>query len=92
MKGATGPFGDYISMGLFTMVKVRNDLKSYNEDPGWYQHSPVTVAVKATDADLARDGIEVKAPSGSGGENAPGPTTDRRSGSGSTPRPDDPHK
>jgi manganese oxidase len=58
MKGATGPFGDYISMGgLFTIVKVRDRLKSYDEDPGWYQHPPGTVARKATEADLARDGI-----------------------------------
>ncbi len=44
MKGATGPFGGYISMGgLFTIVKVRDRLKSYDEDPGWYQHAPGTV-------------------------------------------------
>jgi hypothetical protein len=58
MKGAPGPFGDYISMGgLFTVVKVRDQLKSYDEDPGWYQHPPGTVALKASDAELARDGI-----------------------------------
>jgi len=62
MKGAPGPFGDYIAMGgLFTILKVRDGLKSYDEDPGWYQHPPGTVAVKATDAELARDGIEVGA-------------------------------
>ena len=45
MKGATGPFGDYISMGgLFTIIKVRDQLKSYDEDPGWYKHPPGTVA------------------------------------------------
>jgi hypothetical protein len=39
MKGATGPFGDYVSTGgLFTVVKVRDDVNSYDEDPGWYQH------------------------------------------------------
>jgi hypothetical protein len=67
MKGATGPFGDYISMGgLFTIVKVRDELKNYDEDPGWYQHGPGTVALKASDSDLARDGINVKEPTGSG--------------------------
>jgi hypothetical protein len=67
MKGATGPFADYISMGgLFTIVKVRDRLKSYDEDPGWYQHAPGTVALKATDADLARDGINVNEPSTGG--------------------------
>jgi hypothetical protein len=60
MKGATGPFGDYISMGgLFTVLKVRDGLKSYDEDPGWYQHPPGTVALKATDEELRRDGIDV---------------------------------
>jgi len=60
MKGATGSFGDYISMGgLFTLVKVRDQLKSYDEDPGWYKHPAGTVALKASEADLARDGIKV---------------------------------
>jgi manganese oxidase len=61
MKGAPGPFGDYISMGgLFTIVKVRDQLKGYDEDPGWYKHPAGTVAMKASDADLARDGIDLK--------------------------------
>ena len=77
MKGATGPFGDYISMGgLFTIVKVRDDLKSY-EDPGWYQHPTGTVALKASDGDLARDGIDVNE-----GASAPAP---RPGGAGPQP-------
>jgi hypothetical protein len=60
MKGATGQFGDYISMGgLFTVVKVRDQLRNYDEDPGWYKHPPGTVALKASEADLARDGIKI---------------------------------
>jgi FtsP/CotA-like multicopper oxidase with cupredoxin domain len=59
MKGASGPFGDYISMGgLFTILKVRDQLQSYDEDPGWYQHPTGTVAMKATDEELRRDGID----------------------------------
>lgn len=74
MKGATGPFGDYISMGgLFTIVKVRDRLKSYEEDPGWYQHPPGTVALKATDADLVRDGINVNEATAAGRQSAPEP-------------------
>jgi hypothetical protein len=34
-------------------------LKSYDEDPGWYQHPADTVALKASDAELSRDGINV---------------------------------
>src|SRR5499426_1049397 len=61
MKGAPGPFGDYISMGgLFTIMKVRDQLKGYDEDPGWYKHPSGTVAVRTSDAELARDGIDIK--------------------------------
>jgi manganese oxidase len=63
MKGATGPFGDYISMGgLLTILKVRDRLARYDEDPGWYEHPAGTVAMKATDAELVRDGIDVSVP------------------------------
>ena len=62
MKGAPGPFGDYISMGgLFTIIKVRDQLTSYDSDPGWYRHPTGTVAVKASDSELVRDGIVVDA-------------------------------
>lgn len=69
MKGATGPFGDYISMGgMFTVVKVRDRLKSYDEDPGWYDHPPGTVALKASDTDLRRDGIDLNVSAASTGK------------------------
>ena len=43
MVGSDGPF-DYITMGgMFTLLKVRPDLNSY-QDPGWYQHPEGTVA------------------------------------------------
>jgi hypothetical protein len=72
MKGATGPFGDYISMGgLFTLLKVRDDLRGYDEDPGWYTHPPGTVALKASDSDLVRDGIDVNVPSAAGDPGTP---------------------
>jgi FtsP/CotA-like multicopper oxidase with cupredoxin domain len=62
MKGAVGPFGDYISMGgMFTIVKVRDQLASYEQDPGWYQHPLGTVALKANAAELLRDGIDITA-------------------------------
>jgi FtsP/CotA-like multicopper oxidase with cupredoxin domain len=93
MKGATGPFGDYISMGgLFTIVKVRDQLKSYDEDPGWYQHAPGTVALKASDTELTRDGINVNEPSTSGGQSAPGTAPKGPAGVDPSPPPMDPHK
>lgn len=81
MKGATGPFGDYISMGgLFTVVKVRDQLKSYDEDPGWYKHPPGTVALQATDEELRRDGIEAAVPKVNGGAAHTGKKTNGSAG------------
>jgi FtsP/CotA-like multicopper oxidase with cupredoxin domain len=60
MKGKVGPFGDYISMGgMMTVLKVRDRLRSYHEDPGWYDHPAGTVAMKASETELVRDGIDV---------------------------------
>lgn len=60
MVGGKGPF-DYITMGgLFTVLKVRENLTSY-DDPGWYQNPPGTVADLASAEMLRRDGIEVPA-------------------------------
>ena len=51
MIGGPGPF-DYITMGgLFTMLKVRDGIKSY-EDPGWYEHPEGTVARPATEDEM----------------------------------------
>lgn len=59
MKGMDGPFG-YVGMGgMFTLVKVRKGITSY-DDPGWYEHPEGTVASEASVAELANDGIEVK--------------------------------
>ena len=56
MVGADGPFG-YIDMGgMFTILKVRDGLASF-DDPGWYQHPAGTVAARATAEELKRDGI-----------------------------------
>ena len=60
MVGGPGPF-DYITMGgLFTVLKVRENLASY-DDPGWYQNPPGTVADLASAEMLKRDGIEIPA-------------------------------
>ena len=57
MVGAKGPF-DYITMGgLFTILKVREGITSY-DDPGWYEHPPGTVASLASRDALRRDGID----------------------------------
>jgi manganese oxidase len=59
MTGDNGPFG-YITMGgMFTIIKVREELADPNKDPGWYTHPIGTVAGKALAGELKRDGIEV---------------------------------
>jgi FtsP/CotA-like multicopper oxidase with cupredoxin domain len=58
MVGSPGPFG-YIDMGgMFTLLKVRKGIVTY-DDPGWYRHPPGTVADRASDDELRRDGIDV---------------------------------
>ena len=32
--------------GMFTVVKVRDNLRSYDKDPGWYDHPGGTVAYR----------------------------------------------
>ncbi len=44
MMGGDGPFGSVGMGGMFTVLKVRDNLKSYDEDPGWYSNPPGTVA------------------------------------------------
>jgi manganese oxidase len=58
MRGAEGPHG-YIDMGgMFTILKIREGDVGY-EDPGWYKNPEGTIASRASDADLKRDGVEI---------------------------------
>ena len=43
MLGGQGPFGPIDMGGMFTLVKVRDDM-DYSRDPGWYQHPKGTTA------------------------------------------------
>jgi hypothetical protein len=45
MMTGTGPFGPIEMGGMFTVVKVREGITSY-EDPGWYKHPEGTRARK----------------------------------------------
>ncbi len=47
MMTGTGPFGPIEMGGMFTVVKVRENLTSYDEDPGWYEYPKGTVAFKS---------------------------------------------
>ena len=54
MVGGPGPH-DYIDMGgMFTILKVRENLANY-DDPGWYQAPPGTQADLAKNEELQRD-------------------------------------
>jgi FtsP/CotA-like multicopper oxidase with cupredoxin domain len=57
MVGMPGPFSYFGAGGMFTLLKVRDKLKSY-ADPGWYKHPPGTVVSAALPDELRRDGIK----------------------------------
>jgi hypothetical protein len=45
MMTGTGPFGPIEMGGMFSVLKVRAGIKTY-DDPGWYQAPPSTIAHK----------------------------------------------
>ncbi len=47
MMGGRGPFGSMEMGGMFTTLKVRDELAGYN-DPGWYRAPAGTVAWKVS--------------------------------------------
>ena len=58
MVGGDGPFDTITMGGMFTILKVRETLESY-DDPGWYQYPAGSVADLAQAAELARDGVKI---------------------------------
>lgn len=56
MRGGQAAFGYTDMGGMFTLLKVRDDLANYDADPGWYQHPEGTVARRATTAEIAQLG------------------------------------
>ncbi len=59
MVGGDGPYDAITMGGMFTIVKVRDQVADYDKDPGWYEIPEGTGADLASAADLARDGISV---------------------------------
>jgi hypothetical protein len=56
MMTGEGPFGPIEMGGMFTVVKVRDDLpKGVYTDPGWYEHPPGTVAWPLDDKTALQD-------------------------------------
>jgi hypothetical protein len=49
MMAGDGPFGPLEMGGMFTVVKVRDDLAAGDfRDPGWYSNPPGTVAARVS--------------------------------------------
>lgn len=57
MRGGPGPFSGIDMGGMFTVLKVRNELGA--GETGWYEHPEGTVAREASAAELSADGIDV---------------------------------
>jgi hypothetical protein len=58
MEGASGRHDPIDMGGMFTVLKVRDGITTY-EDPGWYENPPGTVARLASVDELATDGINI---------------------------------
>lgn len=61
MVGGIGPFDEITMGGMFTILKVRENLSSYDEDPGWYEPPPGTLASLAPAEMLRQSGIAADA-------------------------------
>jgi manganese oxidase len=56
MRGGRGPFGTIDMGGMFTILKVRNELSAASSS-SWYRHPPGTIARPAEPARMIADGI-----------------------------------
>jgi manganese oxidase len=61
MVGGMGPYDEITMGGMFTILKVRENLTNYDTDPGWYEPPAGTLADAATGdalraSDIAADG------------------------------------
>ena len=57
MVGGVGPYDEITMGGMFTIVKVRENLTNYDEDPGWYQPPLGTLADLAQAEAMRANGI-----------------------------------
>lgn len=64
MAGGVGPFGPITMGGMFTILKIRENLRNYSDDPGWYAAS--TGSQPATSSHSHHDSLALPA-SGKGG-------------------------
>jgi hypothetical protein len=48
MRGGVGPFGPIDMGGMFTIIKIREDLPANGADPGWYDYPRGSVASRVS--------------------------------------------
>lgn len=60
MLGYYGQFGGTVLGGMANILRVRENLESYDEDPGPYRFPKGTVAGPPTEEELERDGIHLQ--------------------------------
>jgi len=61
MVGGIGPKDEITMGGMFTILKVRETISNYDEDPGWYNDPPGTLASLASAEALGRNAIAADA-------------------------------
>ncbi len=68
MVGGIGPYDEITMGGMFTILKVRESLSNYDDDPGWYSAPGEAPADVASQGALEKNGV---APDGSSAPRAP---------------------
>lgn len=68
MVGGTGPYDEITMGGMFTILKVRDQIANPDEDPGWYEPPTGTLALPATPDSLGHNGVQAD---GKGAPRAP---------------------
>lgn len=54
MMAGDGQFGAIGMGGMFTVVKIREGLKNYTDDPGWYKNPEGTVAMAVDEKEIPK--------------------------------------
>lgn len=62
MMGGVGPCGSVGMGGMFTILKVRDQLASYDVDPGWFENPKGTVAYRVDGPDESGETFEYVCP------------------------------
>ena len=83
MVGGRGPGGAITMGGMFTILKVRDEVAEGQTDPGWYENPPGTQSWPAEESALRRDGIDASGERAPRGGDRSGPASTGRQPDGS---------